>query len=94
MLWCKKRHPIATLDERVWVLIEGGYRISRYQQTGHIRLCRGFYYNVTFEGYQFNPIPIDIHIGVIRIPTEKMLNDFAISNNSSIIKRRRSKLLL
>ncbi|MBA2268224.1 MAG: hypothetical protein H0W19_07810 [Nitrosopumilus sp.] len=28
------------------------------------------------NGYEFNPIPIDIHLGVIKIPTEEILDDY------------------
>ncbi|WP_148686270.1 hypothetical protein [Candidatus Nitrosocosmicus hydrocola] len=37
------------------------------------------------EGYEFNPIPIDIHLGVIKIPTKEILDDDAINNTESII---------
>ena len=32
------------------------------------------------DGYEFNPIPIDIHLGIIKIATEKILGDFGINN--------------
>ena len=38
-----------------------------------------------FDGYVFNPIPIDIHLGIIKIPTEEILNDDAINNTESVI---------
>ncbi|MDN5847685.1 MAG: hypothetical protein L0H53_15580 [Candidatus Nitrosocosmicus sp.] len=37
------------------------------------------------DGYEFNPIPIDIHLGVIKIPTEEILDDFASNNTESVI---------
>lgn len=37
------------------------------------------------NGYDFNPIPIDIHLGIIRIPTEEILDDDAINNTESMI---------
>ena len=37
------------------------------------------------EGYEFNPIPIDIHLGIIKIPTEVILDDFGINTNESMI---------
>ena len=37
------------------------------------------------DGYEFNPIPIDIHLGIIKIPTEEILDDDAINNTESII---------
>jgi hypothetical protein len=37
------------------------------------------------EGYEFYPIPIDIHLGVIKIPTEELLHDDAINNTEAII---------
>ena len=36
-------------------------------------------------GYEFNPIPIDIHLGVIKIPTEEIMRDDAINNTEAII---------
>ena len=37
------------------------------------------------DGYEFNPIPIDIHLGIIKIPTEEILDDFGINNTDTII---------
>jgi hypothetical protein len=37
------------------------------------------------DGYEFNPIPIDVHLGVIKIPTEQILDDYAINNTESVI---------
>lgn len=37
------------------------------------------------DGYEFNPIPIDIHLGIIKIPTKEILDDNAINNTESII---------
>ena len=37
------------------------------------------------DKYEFNPIPIDIHLGIIKIPTEEILDDDAINNTESII---------
>ena len=37
------------------------------------------------DGYEFNPIPIDIHLGIIKIPTEAILDDYAINNTESVI---------
>lgn len=37
------------------------------------------------DGYEFNPIPIDIHLGVIKIPTKELLYDDAINNTEAII---------
>ena len=39
----------------------------------------------SIDGYEFNPIPIDIHLGIINIPTEEILDDDAINNTESII---------
>ena len=30
----------------------------------------------SIDCYEFNPIPIDIHLGIIKIPTEEILDDF------------------
>ena len=37
------------------------------------------------DGYEFNPIPIDIHLGIIKIPTEQILDDFGINTTESMI---------
>jgi hypothetical protein len=37
------------------------------------------------DGYEFNPIPIDIHLGIIKIPTEEILDDFGINNTDTVI---------
>jgi hypothetical protein len=36
------------------------------------------------DGYEFNPVPIDIQLGVIKIPTKEILYDNAINNTESI----------
>jgi len=38
------------------------------------------------DGYEFNPIPIDIHLGIIKIPTKEILDDNAINNTEWVIK--------
>ena len=40
------------------------------------------------DGYDFNPIPIDIHLGIIKIPTEEILDDFGINTTESVIVGR------
>jgi bifunctional DNA-binding transcriptional regulator/antitoxin component of YhaV-PrlF toxin-antitoxin module len=37
------------------------------------------------DGYEFNPIPIDIHLGIIKIPKKEFLDDFGINTTKSII---------
>ena len=37
------------------------------------------------DGYDFNLIPIDIHLGILKIPTEKILDDFGINTTESVI---------
>ena len=37
------------------------------------------------DGYEFNPIPIDIHLRIIKIPTEEILDDYAINNTESLM---------
>jgi hypothetical protein len=39
----------------------------------------------SIDRYEFNPIPIDIHLGIIKIPTEEILDDYAINNTESVI---------
>jgi hypothetical protein len=36
------------------------------------------------HGYEFTPIPIDIHLGIVKIPTEEIYHDDAINNTESI----------
>lgn len=35
------------------------------------------------DGYVFNPFPIDIHLGIIKIPIEEILDDFGIVNHEN-----------
>ena len=37
------------------------------------------------DGYEFNPIPIVIHLGMIKIPTKEILDDFEINTTESVI---------
>jgi len=37
------------------------------------------------DGYEFNPILVDIHLGIVKIPTEQILDDYAINNTESVI---------
>ena len=37
------------------------------------------------DGYEFNPIPIDIHLGILKIPTEEILDDFGINTTDFVI---------
>jgi hypothetical protein len=39
----------------------------------------------SIDGYEFNPIPIEIHFGIIKIPTEEILDDFGINTTESVI---------
>jgi hypothetical protein len=39
----------------------------------------------SIDGYDFHPIPIDIHLGVLKIPTEELFHDFAINNTDTIM---------
>ena len=39
----------------------------------------------SIDGYEFYPIPIYIHLGIIKIPTEEILNDFGINATESVI---------
>lgn len=48
----------------------------------------------SIEGYEFNPIPIDIHLGVIKIPTEEILDDFGINTTESVIVGTDRKVVL
>ncbi len=37
------------------------------------------------DGYEFNPIPIEIYMGIIKIPTKEILDDFGINTTESLI---------
>jgi hypothetical protein len=37
------------------------------------------------DGYEFNPIPIDIHLGIIKILTKEILDDFGINTTEYVI---------
>jgi hypothetical protein len=37
------------------------------------------------DGYEFYPILIEIHLGVIKIPTKEILDDDAINNTECVI---------
>ena len=37
------------------------------------------------DGYEFYPIHIDIHLGIIKIPTEEIMEDGAINNAEAVL---------
>jgi hypothetical protein len=37
------------------------------------------------DGYEFHPIRVDVHLGVIKIPTKEILDDNAINNTECVI---------
>ena len=37
------------------------------------------------DGYEFNPIPIDIHLEIIKIRNEEILDDFGINYTDTVI---------
>lgn len=37
------------------------------------------------DGFEFYPIPVDIHLGIIKIPTNELLHDDAINNTEAIV---------
>ena len=39
----------------------------------------------SIDGYEFYSIPIDIHLGIIKIPTEEFLDDFGINTTETMI---------
>lgn len=43
------------------------------------------------DGYEFYAIPVDIHLGVLKIPTEEIYNDDALNNTESINSTGRKK---
>lgn len=47
------------------------------------------------DGYELNPIPIDILLGTSKIPTEETYHDHAINNTESItIGTNRKEILI
>ena len=38
-----------------------------------------------FDGYEFNPIPTDIHLGIIKIPIEEFDHDLAVNTIECVI---------
>ncbi len=40
---------------------------------------------IPIDGYDFYPIPIDIRLGIIKIPTKEILDDDAVNNTESTI---------
>ena len=46
------------------------------------------------DAYEFILIPIDIHLGVVKIPTKEILDDDAINNTESIIVGTNRKQVL
>ena len=39
----------------------------------------------SIDGYEFHPISIDIHLGIIKIPTEEFLNDFGTNTTETTL---------
>ena len=39
----------------------------------------------SIDGYEFNPIPIDMHLGIIKIPIEEFDHDFAVNTTEYVI---------
>ena len=39
----------------------------------------------SIDGYEFNPIPIEIRLGIIKIPTKEILHDDAINNIEYVV---------
>jgi hypothetical protein len=37
------------------------------------------------DGYEFNLIPIDIHLGIVKIPTEEIIDDFGINTTEVVL---------
>jgi hypothetical protein len=64
-------------------LITNYYNIQRVES--YITMPKFLFQSDPIDGYEFNPIPIDIHLGVIKIPTEEILDDYATNNTESII---------
>jgi len=39
----------------------------------------------SIDGYEFNPIPIEIRLGIIKIPTKEILHEDAINNIEYVV---------
>ena len=39
----------------------------------------------SIDDYEFNPIPIDMHLEILKIPTEEILDSFGINTTESVI---------
>ncbi|VFJ13295.1 hypothetical protein [Candidatus Nitrosocosmicus franklandus] len=37
------------------------------------------------DAYEFYSIPVDIHLGIVKIPTNELLHDDAINNTEAIV---------
>jgi hypothetical protein len=37
------------------------------------------------DGYELHPIPVDIHLGIIKMPTEEFLDDFGINTTETTL---------
>jgi hypothetical protein len=46
------------------------------------------------DGYEFHPVPIYIHLGIIKIPNEEIIDDFGINTTETIIVGTDRKELL
>ena len=56
-----------------------------YSKYGHLMNMPQFLFQPDpIDGYEFYPIPIDIHLGIIKIPTEEIYYDEGINNTESI----------
>jgi len=48
-------------------------------------LSRFLFQPDSIDGYEFDPFPIDIHLGIVKIPIEEILDDNAVNNSESIM---------
>jgi hypothetical protein len=47
--------------------------------------CQNFCFINPIDEYEFHPIPIDIHLGIIKVPNVEILDDFGINTIESVI---------
>jgi hypothetical protein len=37
----------------------------------------------SIDGYEFHPISTDIHLGIIKVPTEEIIDDYGINTTET-----------
>ena len=56
--------------------------------------CQNFCFINPIDEYEFHPIPIDIHLGIIKIPNEEIIENIGINTiESEIVGTDRTEIL-